>query len=101
MTEVVLPRIVCECGSSFKNYKRTPKNLQVHLVSDRHKILMKGGSVDIHDRIVACRDNITGYKSRMQKEEEGTKSWNGLNENLKRNQAELQDLESKWLNIDC
>ena len=58
---------------------------------------MNGGSVLIHDRIVSCRGNITGYKNIMLKEEQGTKNWNGFNESLKRNQVELEELESKWL----
>ena len=99
MTEVDLQRIVCVCGCTFQNHKHIKYSMQRHLVSDRHHILMNGGSVLIHDRIVACRGNITGDKSRMQKEEQGTTNWNRLNEDLKRNQAELQELESTWLNI--
>ena len=65
-------RTVCECGSTFKNSKNMNKTLHRHLASDRHKILMMGGSKEIHDEIVSCRGNITGYKNLMQKLEEGT-----------------------------
>ena len=89
---------VCECGSTFKNSKHTKWTLQRHLVSDRHKILMNGGTKEIHDDIVRYRGNITGYKNEMQKLEEGTERLNRLKEWLEHAQVKLQELEDKWLN---
>ena len=99
--ELESQRAVCECGSTFKNSKHLNNTLHRHLASDSHKILMMGGSKEIHDDIVIYRGNITGYKNLMQKLEEGTESWNELNERLEWSQAKLQKLESKWLNADC
>ena len=93
-------RIACECGSTFKNSKYLKWTLQRHLVSDRHKILMAGGSKEIHDEIVSYRGYITQYKNLMRKLEQGTERWNELNEYLERDQAKLQRLESKWLSFD-
>ena len=89
--------VSCECGCTFKTCKTTNRNLLRHLASDRHKILVNGGSVKIHEMIVVCRGKITGYKNQMQKLQEGTESWKNFDRLLKEDQAELEDLESKWL----
>ena len=93
-------RTACVCGSTFKNSKHLKWTLQRHLASDRHKILMAGGSVEIHDEIVSHRGSITGYKNLMRKLEQGTERWTELNESLERDQAKLQRLESKWLSTE-
>ena len=99
--ELESQRAVCVCGSTFKTSKHLNKTLHRHLASDSHKILMMGGSKEIHDEIVLYRGNITGYKNQMQKVEEGSGRWNELKEYLERVQAKLQRLESKWLSADC
>ena len=91
-------RTVCECGSTFKSSKNIKWILQKHLVSERHKILMMGGTKKIHDEIVGYRGNITGKRNEMEKVEEGTERWNFLKEWMERDQAKLQELEDKWLN---
>ena len=89
---------VCECGSTFKSSKHTKKTLRKHLVSERHKILMMGGTKQIHDEIAGYRSNITEKRNKMEKVEEGTERWNFLKEWMERDQEKLQELEDKWLN---
>ena len=89
--------VSCECGCTFKSSKNMNKTFQRHLTSERHKIMMNGGSVKIHEAIVVCRGKITGYKNQMKKLKEGTESWNNFDRLLKQDQAELEELESKWL----
>ena len=91
-------RTVCECGSTFKTSKHIKSTLRRHLASERHNILMNGGTKKIHDEIVGYRSNITEKRNTMDKLEEGTEKWNFLKEWMEEDQAKLQELEDKWLN---
>ena len=86
-------RLVCECGLSYTNTEQLNK----HMRTERHQIIMSHGSIEAHARLISLRGFLRYWQDELNNAEPGTDFWRCANYNLEMIREELNSKFSEYV----